>query len=151
MSSSIQTAAPQPMIARSYLFVPGDRPDRFDKACSAGADMVLISRLAEIQPPVDGPCTALDDAAQLTVDTRRAKRMGFGGKLCIHPKQVAHVNAAFAPTGDELAWARRVVAAAAESKGAAVALDGRMVDRPVILKAEQIVREAVRRGNKLLS
>ncbi len=280
MSSSIQTAAPQPMIARSYLFVPGDRPDRFDKACSAGADMVildledavpparkiearaaigkwlssgkeivlrinadttewfsddlqvarvpgvagiilpkaeriaralqticadgrkfllplietaqgfasaralasapgvqrllfgtldfqmdlgidgegeelayyrsemvLISRLAEIQPPVDGPCTALDDAAQLTADTRRAKRMGFGGKLCIHPKQVAHVNAAFAPTGDELAWARRVVAAAAESKGAAVALDGRMVDRPVILKAEQIVREAVRRGN----
>lgn len=111
------------------------------------SEMVLISRLAEIQPPVDGPCTALDDAAQLTADTRRAKRMGFGGKLCIHPKQVAHVNAAFAPTGDELAWARRVVAAAAESKGAAVALDGRMVDRPVILKAEQIVREAVRRGN----
>jgi citrate lyase subunit beta/citryl-CoA lyase len=56
------------------------------------------------------------------------------------------VNAAFAPTADELTWARRVVAAAAESKGAAVALDGRMVDRPVILKAEHIVREAARRA-----
>ena len=84
------------------------------------SEMVLISRLAEIQPPVDGPCTALDDAAQLTADTRRAKRMGFGGKLCIHPKQVAHVNAAFAPTADELTWAERVMAAAAESKSAAV-------------------------------
>ncbi len=52
------------------------------------SEMVLLSRLAEIQPPVDGPCTALDDAAQLTADTRRAKRMGFGGKLCIHPRQV---------------------------------------------------------------
>jgi citrate lyase subunit beta/citryl-CoA lyase len=79
------------------------------------SEMVLISRLAEIQPPVDGPCTALDDAA-------------------------------FAPTADELTWAQRVVAAAAESKCAAVALDGRMVDRPVILKAEQIVLEAARRG-----
>jgi citrate lyase subunit beta/citryl-CoA lyase len=110
------------------------------------SEMVLVSRLAKIQPPVDGPCTALDDAAQLTADTSRAKRMGFGGKLCIHPRQVAHVNAAFAPTADDLSWARRVVVAAAESKGAAVALDGRMVDRPVILKAEQIVQEAARRG-----
>jgi citrate lyase subunit beta/citryl-CoA lyase len=74
--------------------------------------------------------------------------MGFGGKLCIHPRQVAPVNAAFAPTADELAWAGRVMAAAAESNGAAVAMDGRMVDRPVILKAEQIVREAARRANK---
>jgi citrate lyase subunit beta/citryl-CoA lyase len=111
------------------------------------SEMVLVSRLAGIQPPVDGPCTALDDAAQLTADARRAKRMGFGGKLCIHPKQVAHVNAAFAPSADELTWARRVMAAAAESKGAAVALDGRMVDRPVILRAEQIIREAARRGS----
>ncbi len=109
------------------------------------AQMVLASRLAGIQPPVDGPCTALDDAARLSADTRRAKRMGFGGKLCIHPKQVAPVNAAFSPTADELTWARRVVQAAADSNGAAVALDGRMVDRPVILKAEQIVREATRR------
>jgi citrate lyase subunit beta/citryl-CoA lyase len=72
--------------------------------------------------------------------------MGFGGKLCIHPRQVAHVNAAFAPSVQDLGWARRVLAAAAAADGAAVALDGRMVDRPVILKAEQIVREAARRG-----
>lgn len=112
------------------------------------SQLVLISRLANIQPPVDGPCTALDDAAQLTADAHKARRIGFGGKLCIHPKQVPHVNAAFAPTADELAWAKRVLSAAAQSSGAAVALDGRMVDRPVILKAEQIVREAERRGSE---
>ena len=59
------------------------------------------------------------------------------------------MNAAFASTAEEIVWARRVVAAAAESKGAAVALDGRMIDRPVILKAEQIVREAALRTNKM--
>lgn len=107
--------------------------------------MVLASRLAGIQPPVDGPSTSLDDPAQIAADTHRARRLGFGGKLCIHPKQVVAVNAAFAPSPDELAWATRVLAAAAASGGAAVALDGRMVDRPVILKAEQMVREAARR------
>jgi citrate lyase subunit beta / citryl-CoA lyase len=111
------------------------------------SQMVLVSRLAGIQPPVDGPCTALDDAERLAADTHRARRLGFGGKLCIHPKQVAPVNAAFAPSAEELAWARRVLEAAAASDGAAVALDGKMVDRPVILKAEQIVREFARREN----
>lgn len=110
------------------------------------SQMVLVSRLAGIQPPVDGPSTALDDPARVTADTHRARRLGFGGKLCIHPRQVAAVNAAFAPTPDELAWATRVLAAAEASGGAAVALDGRMVDRPVILKAGQMVREAARRG-----
>jgi citrate lyase subunit beta/citryl-CoA lyase len=113
------------------------------------SELVLVSRLAGIQSPVDGPSTALDDPVQVTADTHRARRLGFGGKLCIHPKQVAHVNAAFAPTTAELEWARRVVAAAAESKGAAVALDGRMVDQPVILKAEQIVGEATLRASKI--
>ncbi len=108
--------------------------------------LVLVSRLAGIQPPVDGPSTALDDAARVTADTHRARRLGFGGKLCIHPRQVAPVNAAFAPTTEDLAWAHRVLAAAMASGGAAVALDGRMVDRPVILRAEQMVSEAARRA-----
>jgi citrate lyase subunit beta/citryl-CoA lyase len=54
------------------------------------------------------------------------------------------VNAAFAPLPAEVEWARRVLAAAAAADGAAVAVDGRMVDRPVILQAEDIVRESER-------
>lgn len=106
------------------------------------SQLVLASRLAGIQAPIDGPCTSWEDAQLLEHDCRRARRLGFGGKLCIHPKQVAPVNAAFSPAETEIAWARRVLEAARGSGGAAVALDGRMVDRPVILKAERIARDA---------
>lgn len=109
------------------------------------SQLVLVSRVAGIQAPVDGVTVAIDDAEQLRADTQRARRLGFGGKLCIHPKQVAAVNRYFSPGEDEIAWARRVLQAAAAAKGAAVALDGKMVDLPVIRKAEEIVTEAERR------
>lgn len=106
------------------------------------SELVLVSRLAGIQAPVDGVTVALNDSERLRLDTLRGKRLGFGAKLCIHPAQVAEVNACFAPSSEEIAWAEKVVQAAAASDGAAVALDGKMVDRPVILKAEQVLREA---------
>ena len=108
------------------------------------AQFVLASTLAGIAPPVDGVSTAIDDEAVLTADVRRARRLGFGGKLCIHPRQVAIVNAAFVPSEAEVAWARRVVEAIAAAGGGAVALDGKMVDRPVELKARAILVEASR-------
>jgi len=113
-----------------------------DELLAFRSELVLSSRLAGIQPPVDGPCTSWEDLELLTADARRARKLGFGGKLCIHPKQVACVNAAFSPSEAEVAWARKVLDAAERSGGAAVAVDGRMIDRPVILKAERIVREA---------
>ncbi len=70
---------------------------------------------------------------------RDARALGFGGKLCIHPKQVAIVNAAFSPTGEQIAWARRVVDAAAAAAGAAVAVDGKMVDAPVLARARRLL------------
>jgi citrate lyase subunit beta/citryl-CoA lyase len=106
------------------------------------SQLVLASRLAGIQPPVDGPCTSWEDTALLVADSRRARKLGFGGKLCIHPKQVAIVNAAFSPDAAEVAWAHRVLDAAARSGGAAVAVDGKMIDRPIIRKAERIVQDA---------
>jgi citrate lyase subunit beta/citryl-CoA lyase len=63
--------------------------------------------------------------------------MGFGGKLCIHPKQVSIVKTAFMPSQDELDWAQRVIDADQASKGGAVKLDGRMIDRPVVLLAQR--------------
>jgi citrate lyase subunit beta/citryl-CoA lyase len=105
-------------------------------------ELVLASRLARIAPPLDGVTTALDAPERLAADVARARRLGFGGKLCIHPKQVAGVRAGFAPAAADIAWAQRVLAAAAASGGAAVAVDGRMVDRPVLLRAEAILREA---------
>ncbi len=101
------------------------------------SQLVLASRLAGLDAPVDGVSTAIDDAATLDADTRRARRLGFGAKLCVHPRQVAAVHAAFAPSADELAWAERVVAAG--DGGGAVAVDGRMVDRPVLLRAHALL------------
>jgi citrate lyase subunit beta / citryl-CoA lyase len=99
------------------------------------AQLVLASRVAGLPAPVDGVTTAIDDAAALAHDARRARTCGFGGKLCIHPAQVTAVNAAFTPSPEQLAWARRVVAATQASEGAAVAVDGRMVDAPVLARA----------------
>ncbi|MGB6054101.1 MAG: CoA ester lyase [Burkholderiaceae bacterium] len=109
------------------------------------SQLVLVSRLGEIGAPVDGVTTALGDGRQLQADTERARRLGFGGKLCIHPAQVAAVNRHFSPSDDEVAWAERVLAAAQASQGAAVALDGKMIDRPVILRAQRIAAQVARR------
>ncbi|URI09936.1 CoA ester lyase [Aquincola tertiaricarbonis] len=106
------------------------------------SQIVLASRLARLQPPVDGVSTALDDEALLRADSERARRLGFGAKLCIHPRQVAAVNAAFTPDAQAVQWAQRVLQAAADAGGAAVALDGRMIDKPVILRAQDILARA---------
>ena len=122
------------------LGIQGDR----DELLYFRSQLVLVSRLAGIQPPVDGINTEIEDLAPLKADTLRARRLGFGGKLCIHPKQVPLVNAGFLPTEDEISWARRILDAATASGGGAVANQGHMVDRPIILRAEQILRDAAR-------
>lgn len=104
--------------------------------------IALGSRRAGLPPPVDGVTTALDDTARLHADTARSHRLGFRGKLCIHPKQVDIVNGAFAPNAAQIAWARRVTAAAAavESTGA-FCLDGQMIDAPVVQRAQALLAE----------
>lgn len=106
------------------------------------SQLVLASRLAGLDAPVDGVTTALGDDEAIARDTSRARRLGFGAKMCIHPKQVAAVNRGFLPGEAELDWARRVLAAADDSGGAAVAVDGRMVDAPVLLRARQLIERA---------
>lgn len=106
------------------------------------SQLVLASRLGALPPPVDGVTVATGDEALLRRDTERSRRLDFGAKLCIHPQQVDTVHAAFAPAAAELAWAARVVAAMQASNGAAVAVDGRMVDRPVLLRAQRLLAMA---------
>jgi citrate lyase subunit beta/citryl-CoA lyase len=104
---------------------------------TARFQIVLASRLAAIAPPIDGVTQSTDNIEQITHDAKRAKRMGFGAKLCIHPKQVAIVQAAFMPSQEDLVWAKRVIEADKASKGGAVKLDGRMIDRPVVVLAQR--------------
>ncbi|MFV0672230.1 HpcH/HpaI aldolase/citrate lyase family protein [Variovorax sp. tm] len=101
--------------------------------------LLLASRRAGLAAPIDGVTPDWRDALRLAADTARARRGGFGAKLCIHPDQVAPVHAALGPSAQELAWARRVVAAIREAGGGVVSLDGRMVDAPVVRLAERLL------------
>ena len=111
---------------------------------AAASRIAIASRAAGLAAPVAGVTTTLDDEAALLADWARARAHGFGAKLCIHPKQVAPIHAALAPSAAELAWAERVLAAAQAAVGAAVQLDGRMVDKPVIERARRLRERAAR-------
>jgi citrate lyase subunit beta/citryl-CoA lyase len=104
--------------------------------------VAMHTRVHRLAPAVDGVTVAIDDEAQLRGDTLRALAFGFGGKLCIHPRQVAAIHDAMRPSAEDIAWARRVVAADEAAGGAAVQVDGRMVDLPVVLRARQLLARA---------
>jgi citrate lyase beta subunit len=110
----------------------------------ARSKLVLDSAAAQIAPPIDVVHVDIAADAALRAESELARSLGFGGKACIHPRQVPIVERAFAPTADELERARRVVdayaAAAARGEGV-VRVDGAMVDRPVYERALDIVGE----------
>ena len=105
-------------------------------------EIVLASKLAGIAAPVDGVTVDIKNDELLRLETTQAKNLGFAGKLCIHPLQINMVNQVLSPSPAEIEWAQRVVNAASEAQGQAVSLDGKMVDLPVIRKAEQILQQA---------
>jgi citrate lyase subunit beta/citryl-CoA lyase len=105
----------------------------------ARSRLVLASRIAAILPPLDGVTMAFDDLIRLQDDVARARRLGFGGKLCIHPKQVETINRGFVPNEAERAWARRVLSVAEATGTGALQLDGELIDRPVIERARWIL------------
>ncbi|MDO9450571.1 MAG: CoA ester lyase [Rugosibacter sp.] len=105
----------------------------------ARSQLVVVSRYAGLPAPIDGVTQATDDVAQVTAEARYAKSLGMGGKLCIHPRQVNAVNTTWQPTPEEIAWAHKVLAAGSKAGANAIAVDGVMIDRPVLLKAQQIL------------
>ena len=118
-----------------------DIAEHSDGLAYAAARIALASRLAGRAAPVAGVTPQIDDEARLLADLALSRRHGFGAKLCIHPKQIAPIHRALAPSADAIAWARRVLAADAASPGAAK-LDGRMIDRPVVLQAQRTLQRA---------
>jgi citrate lyase subunit beta/citryl-CoA lyase len=114
----------------------GAEPDDHEALLFARSTVVLASAAAAIAPPLDGVTTNLADPDRAEADARSAARLGFGGKLCIHPAQVASVNAAFDPSDDEVTWARTVLIAADDG---ATAVDGHMIDAPVRERARRIL------------
>ena len=86
----------------------------------------------------DAAFGAIKDLDGFRAEALAARRLGFLGKSCIHPSQIAIANEVFQPSAAELEWARKVVAAAAHHAGA-FALEGRMIDEPFIRRARALV------------
>lgn len=110
--------------------------------------VVFDSAAAGIRSPFDVVHVDVGDLDGLAAECRLARSLGFRGKACIHPGQVAVVNEAFMPTDAELDWARKVVAAyeAANAEGHGVlTVSGSMVDLPVVERARRVLIEADRR------
>lgn len=91
---------------------------------------------------MDVPYLNVKDEEGLRAECMRVKALGFDGKACIHPSQVAIVNEVFSPTEVELEWAKRVSEAFKSQDGRAVLMDGKMLDIPVYLRAERILSKA---------
>ena len=105
---------------------------------AARTTIALESRYADLPPPIDGVSTAID-VEVVWSDIDRTRRLGFGGKLCIHPRQVEGVHRAFKPTLEEKRRAMEVIAAFDAAGGSAVSLRGQMIDLPVVERARRIV------------
>lgn len=105
---------------------------------SARAQLVFASRAAGIAGPIDTPSAEFRDHLVVLADAGRAKADGFTGKLCIHPAQIELVHQVLAPTPEELAWARSVLAVG-EGVGT---VNGQMVDRPVLDRARRLLDHA---------
>ena len=106
----------------------------------ARARVVTASRAAGIEAPLDTVWVDLQDEEGLEASTRQALALGFQGKMCIHPNQIGVVNRVFTPTNAEIDFAERVVAAfaKAEAEGsAAIQLDGKFIDYPIVYRAQR--------------
>ncbi|MGH7096474.1 MAG: HpcH/HpaI aldolase/citrate lyase family protein [Stellaceae bacterium] len=109
----------------------------------ARAAIVTASRAAGLEAPLDTVWVDLADREGLEVSARTALGLGFQGKMCIHPEQIAVVNRVFTPADPEIAFAERVAAAfaKAEAEGsAAIQLDGKFIDYPIVYRARRVLQ-----------
>lgn len=101
----------------------------------ARSRLVMASAAARIAPPVDGAASDLSSSGVLVEEIQHARRLGFGGKLCVHPEQVRPVDEGFAPSEAELDWAREVSAAGEEVS----VVEGRLIDEHVRERARRLL------------
>lgn len=125
----------------------------FDFSAEVGCDMswepLLFARgqiaaacaRAGVQA-LDAPPAAIDDPDALRQETDRARRMGFTGRTCIHPAQVAPVNAVYTPDAEAISHARRILAAFDAAAGGPAILDGKLIELPVARQARRILDRA---------
>jgi citrate lyase subunit beta/citryl-CoA lyase len=114
--------------------------------------IAVACRAAGVDPPLDTPFMIdVKDVEGLTADARRARQLGFQGKLCIHPIQIEPCHAVFSPTAEEIEHAERVIQAfeEAEARGVgAIQLDGKFIDPPIVERSRRTLKLAAAIGSR---
>jgi len=122
----------------------GVRTASNDEVAYARAQVALAGRLADVTV-IDQIVADFTDDDRCRRECLQARAMGYGGKLCIHPSQVAIANEAFLPSSEEMNRARRLLEAYDDAKAqgvASVAFEGQMVDEPVARQARRVLAQA---------
>jgi citrate lyase subunit beta / citryl-CoA lyase len=128
-------------------FALGDVDLSLDLGITAGAavldpvrlQMIVASRIYGMAPPIDGVSLDIEDLGAVERDARRARSLGFSGKLAIHPRQVAAILGAFRASAEEIAWAKRLIEVDRDAGGSAASLNGQMVDKPLVERARRLL------------
>jgi citrate lyase subunit beta/citryl-CoA lyase len=117
-------------------------PTESDGMFHARSQLVLASRAAGIEPPLDTVLPDIRNTEKLALEAGIARKLGFQGKLIIHPAQIETVNRVFSPSPEEIAYARKVVAAFEEAEAggtAVIQVEGKMVEYPIVRRAKKIL------------
>ena len=120
----------------------GAKRSRERKEIFFARSMMVTAAAAAGVIAIDTPFIDVDDEQGLIEDTTVSKELGFSGKICINPRQVGKVNAIFSPSESEIKWAKKIIKAMKESEknnSGVFAIDGKMVDLPIVLQAEKII------------
>lgn len=122
-----------------------------DLRCAYGWESLLYARSRVVHAAagagidvIDVPWLDLGDEGGLRQEAEASARLGFTGKGSIHPKQIAMINAIFSPSTEEVAYAKKVVAAFAEADSGLVVVDGKLIELPVLRSMERILAKAER-------
>jgi len=110
--------------------------------------IVFAAREAGISP-IDSVYSDLQDEETFIKETQLAKQLGFDGKSCIHPRQVTIVHQIYTPTQKEIEQAKRILNGyheAMQRKLGVVAIDGKMIDAPMITRANRVLAQAAASG-----
>ena len=121
-----------------------------DIGCDETTEALLLARLSLVTysrafclpSPIDGVTVLVNEPERVMADANYVRQLGFGGKLAIHPNQIDTIKVAFAPSDEQLEWARQIMHANEAANGAAILMDGQMVDTPLIEKARQLLLTA---------
>ena len=128
--------------AEDYTAALGAKRTKEGTEIFSARSIVVNSAAAAGIQSIDTPFTDVNDREGLLEDTELAKQLGFKGKLAINPRQIDDIHKVFNPTDKDIDWAQRVIKSIrkAEAEGSGVAsLDGKMVDAPIVARAERIL------------